>query len=68
MWLGPRYKAPTLILLGCALSSIACLFFAVEPRGTTYWAFQFVSLILIPWGIDFMVCLGNVMVSNLVEE
>jgi hypothetical protein len=47
--------------------SIACLLFAVQPAGTTYWACEFVSLLLIPWGIDFMVCLGNVMTSNLVE-
>jgi hypothetical protein len=34
------------------LNSIACLLFAVEPKETSYWACQFISLMLIPWGID----------------
>lgn len=52
MWLGPKFKAPLLILIGVSLSSLAPLLFAVEPSGAIYWACQFVSFVLLPWGID----------------
>ncbi|EIW66522.1 hypothetical protein TREMEDRAFT_70106 [Tremella mesenterica DSM 1558] len=68
MYLAPRFRAPVLIVLGCIATGSTSLLLAVEPRGTRYWYCEFWALILFPPGIDFTVCLGNIMISNLVSD
>jgi hypothetical protein len=52
LFLVPRFRAPVLIGIGCVLTGIGCMTFAIVPLGTSYWACEFIGLILIPAGID----------------
>ncbi|ORY22692.1 major facilitator superfamily-domain-containing protein [Naematelia encephala] len=68
MWLAPRVKAPILLGGGAVLSGLTSLLFAVEPSGTNYWKCEFIALLCLPWGIDFAVGLGTILISNLVDD
>ncbi|CAD6589695.1 MAG: hypothetical protein TREMPRED_005476 [Tremellales sp. Tagirdzhanova-0007] len=68
MVLAPRVRAPTLIVSGSVMGGIGCMLFAVEPAGTNYWACEFIGLLILPFGIDYAVGIGNILVSNLVSE
>jgi hypothetical protein len=48
----PRFRAPVLIGIGCILTGVGCMTFAIVPLNTSYWACEFIGLILIPAGID----------------
>lgn len=42
--------------------------YALKPEGVIFWAVEFPAQVLIPWGIDFAIGLGNILVSNLVSH
>lgn len=42
--------------------------YALRPEGLIYWAIEFPAQLLLPWGIDFAIGLGNILVSNLVTQ
>lgn len=52
LFLVPRFRAPVLIGIGCILTGVGCMTFAIVPLDTSYWACEFIGLILIPAGID----------------
>ncbi|GFZ44917.1 hypothetical protein JCM24511_02643 [Saitozyma sp. JCM 24511] len=67
LFLVPRFRAPVLIGIGCILTGVGCMTFAIVPLDTSYWACEFIGLILIPAGIDLTFGVGNILLSNLVE-
>ncbi|WWD15702.1 hypothetical protein CI109_100124 [Kwoniella shandongensis] len=66
--LAPRVRAPYLLMFGGFCTAAAQWLFAIEPLGRTYWANEFVSNIMTPFGADFTVGIGSVLISNLVVE
>ncbi|OCF39008.1 efflux protein [Kwoniella heveanensis CBS 569] len=66
--LAPRVKACYLLMLGGMCTATAQLLFAVAPVDLTYWACEFLSNIFTPFGADFTVGIGSVLISNLVSE
>ncbi|WVQ98567.1 hypothetical protein IAU59_005694 [Kwoniella sp. CBS 9459] len=66
--LAPKIKACYLLMLGGMCTAIAQLLFAVQPLDLTYWACEFLSNIFTPFGADFTVGIGSVLISNLVSE
>lgn len=64
--LAPRVKAHYLLAFGGLSTGIATMFFAVQPIHLTYWACSFLSDIFAPFGADFTVGIGSVLISNLV--
>lgn len=44
------------------------MMYALKPEGVVYWAVEFPAQVLLPWGIDFAIGLGNILVSNLVTN
>ncbi|WVR04973.1 hypothetical protein IAU60_001985 [Kwoniella sp. DSM 27419] len=67
-YLAPRVRAPYLLILGGILTGTAQMLFAVQPLHLTYWACSFLSNIVNPFGADFTVGVGSVLISNLVAE
>ncbi|WWC69719.1 uncharacterized protein I206_103662 [Kwoniella pini CBS 10737] len=66
--LAPRVKASYLLIIGGITTSIAQVLFAVAPVDLTYWACEFLSNCFLPFGADFTVGVGSVLISNLVNE
>ncbi|WRT66881.1 uncharacterized protein IL334_003844 [Kwoniella shivajii] len=66
--LAPRMKAPYLLIIGGLSTATAQLLFAVAPVDMTYWACEFLSNVFTPFGADFTVGVGSVLMSNLVNE
>ncbi|WWC61415.1 uncharacterized protein I303_103998 [Kwoniella dejecticola CBS 10117] len=66
--LAPRVKASYLLIIGGVTTSIAQVLFAVAPVDLTYWACEFLSCCFLPFGADFTVGIGNVLISNLANE
>ncbi|ORX41202.1 major facilitator superfamily domain-containing protein [Kockovaella imperatae] len=59
-----RVRAPILLVFGCFSTAAACWLFAAQPSGSTYWSFEFIANIVNPWGADFTVGIGSVLISN----
>ncbi|WVQ78178.1 hypothetical protein IAT38_000261 [Cryptococcus sp. DSM 104549] len=66
--LAPKIRAPYLLMFGGFSTACANWLFAIKPVGVTYWANEFVSCIMNPFGADFTVGIGSVLISNLVGE
>ncbi|RXK39806.1 hypothetical protein M231_02861 [Tremella mesenterica] len=66
--LAPRVRAPWLLMFGAFSTSAACWLYAVEPRELTYWAMEWPANIFNPFGADFTVGIGSVLMSNLVSK
>ncbi|KAK8870017.1 hypothetical protein IAR55_000587 [Kwoniella newhampshirensis] len=66
--LAPKIRAPYLLMFGGFCTAAAQWLFAIAPMDRTYWANEFVSNIMTPFGADFTVGIGSVLISNLVVE
>lgn len=47
---------------------ISSLLYALIPPDTNYWASGFIAQLFVPWGPDFIICIGNVLVANMVDS
>lgn len=68
MWVVPRFRAPHILAVGGLLSGAACILYAVEPVGTSYWAMEFVACCCLPFGADMTVAVGSILMSNLSHD
>ncbi|WVW83432.1 hypothetical protein I302_105452 [Kwoniella bestiolae CBS 10118] len=66
--LAPRMKASYLLVIGGMCTATAQVLFAVAPLDLTYWGCEFMSNVFTPFGADFTVGIGSVLISNLVLE
>ncbi|WVQ70376.1 uncharacterized protein L199_008603 [Kwoniella botswanensis] len=66
--LAPRMRAAYLLMIGGLCTALAQVMFAVAPLDLTYWGCEFLSCIFTPFGADFTVGIGSVLISNLVLE
>lgn len=66
--LAPKIRAPWLLAFGGFTTSAACWLYAVEPEDLTYWAMEFPACICNPFGADFTVGIGSILISNLVTS
>ncbi|RSH80151.1 hypothetical protein EHS25_007256 [Saitozyma podzolica] len=68
MYLSTRVRAPILIMGSTIITGVSSVIYAVASPDVSYWATGFVAQLLLPWGIDFTMCIGNVLAANLVRE
>ncbi|WVQ68062.1 uncharacterized protein L199_006268 [Kwoniella botswanensis] len=66
--LAPKVPAPYLLVLGGCCTAIAQLLFAVVPLGRSWWVNGFLSNLFNPFGADFTVGIGSILLSNLVND
>lgn len=65
MWVVPRFRAPHILAVGGILSGAACILYAAEPVGTSYWAMEFIACCCLPFGADMTVAVGSILMSNM---
>ncbi|KIR31181.1 efflux protein [Cryptococcus deuterogattii 99/473] len=66
--LAPKIRAPYLLMFGGFSTAAANWLLAIRPEGEVYWAHEFLSCVFNPFGADFTVGIGSVLISNLVSE
>ncbi|OWZ66867.1 hypothetical protein AYX14_05865 [Cryptococcus neoformans] len=66
--LAPKIRAPYLLMFGGFSTAAANWLLAIRPEGEIYWAHEFLSCVFNPFGADFTVGIGSVLISNLVSE
>ncbi|ORX35315.1 major facilitator superfamily domain-containing protein [Kockovaella imperatae] len=64
----PRVRAPTMFIVGGFLTGVSNLLLAVNPEGSIYWGCEFFSALTLPYGIDYVVGVGSILISNLVDQ
>lgn len=68
LYLVPRFPASWIITIGGLSSGLSCFLYVVKPANLTYWAIEFVSAVLLPFGADFTVGTGSILMSNLARD
>lgn len=68
MWVVPRFRAPHILAVGGILSGAACILYAAEPVGTSYWAMEFIACCCLPFGADMTVAVGSILMSNMSHD
>lgn len=68
MWVVPRFRAPHILAVGGILSGAACILYAAEPAGTSYWAMEFIACCCLPFGADMTVAVGSILMSNMSHD
>lgn len=64
----PRFPAPHILAVGGILSGAACVLYAAEPTGTSYWAMEFIACCCLPFGADMTVAVGSILMSNMSRD
>lgn len=64
----PRFPASWIIATGGLASGFSCFLYVVKPDRLSYWAIEFVSAVLLPFGADFTVGTGSILMSNLARD
>lgn len=67
-YLMSRLKPGWIMLMAMIAFTLGILFVALNPVHQTYWALTFVSLIVMPWGMDMSFPASTVLLSNSVER
>ncbi|KAI9638984.1 major facilitator superfamily domain-containing protein [Dioszegia hungarica] len=66
--LAPRVSTPHILCVGSAMTAASSIMYAAWPEGTSFWALEFPAQLIHPWGTDFVFGLGNILMSNLVDQ
>ena len=66
-YLMSRIKPGWIMLMAMIAFTLGILFVAINPVHQTYWALTFVSLVVMPWGMDMSFPASTVLLSNAVE-
>ena len=67
-YLMSRIKPGWIMLMAMIAFTLGILFIAINPVHQTYWALTFVSLIVMPWGMDMSFPASTVLLSNAVDR
>lgn len=67
-YLMSRIKPGWIMLMAMIAFTLGILFVAINPVDQTYWGLTFVSLIVMPWGMDMSFPASTVLLSNSVER
>uniref|UniRef100_A0A093VT19 Drug resistance protein n=1 Tax=Talaromyces marneffei PM1 TaxID=1077442 RepID=A0A093VT19_TALMA len=61
-----KLKPGWIMLIALSAFTIGNIFMAINPIGQTYWALTFVSLLVMPWGMDMSFPAATVILSDAV--
>lgn len=67
-YLMSKIKPGWIMFMAMIAFTLGLLFVAINPVHQTYWALTFVSLIVMPWGMDMSFPASTVLLSNAVER
>ncbi|EAU31398.1 hypothetical protein ATEG_08225 [Aspergillus terreus NIH2624] len=67
-YLMSRLRPSWIMLMAMIAFTVGTIFVAIAPVGQTYWALTFVSMVVMPWGMDMSFPASTVLLSNAVER
>ncbi|KAL4801775.1 major facilitator superfamily domain-containing protein [Aspergillus unguis] len=67
-YLMSRIRPALIMCMSLSAFTVGTILIAIAPVDQTYWALTFVSLIVIPWGMDMSFPAATIMLSNAVKR